>query len=274
MPPATCHTTHESLCANTVGRTRNLLDRAGIKKRLALDWQNAIVISSTAPTSHGLKQPTEDSSLHAAASAFLPSRLVISLKVIHVIAEFAQIVGLLAAFTSSRDDRKMRDESEFLEWLRTHEHFELSKKIESNFAILSSIKAVLNYETSEIRKSLNEISNQIATVSGLFGTLSELALATGAIRLSDQALWLLDFLHENDVQFFIIHDARAPATGFKVTLSSGKTSAIADSKYLYDDIATLLRTNLLVAKKGDSGNELYFPTRLGRQFANSRRVHD
>jgi len=71
--------------------------------------------------------------------------------------EYASIVGLLSAFSASRNSQKAEDAQSFIEWLIKHKHEELALEIQKNQSTSIFIKAFLNKEIPEIQLKLDSI---------------------------------------------------------------------------------------------------------------------
>ncbi|MDX1366812.1 hypothetical protein [Pseudomonas sp.] len=71
--------------------------------------------------------------------------------------EYASIVGLLSAFSASRNGQKAEDVQSFIEWLIKHNHEELASEIQKNQSTSVFIKAFLNKEIPEIQLKLDSI---------------------------------------------------------------------------------------------------------------------
>lgn len=78
-----------------------------------------------------------------------------------MIDEFAQIVGLLSAFTSSRDASKAQDFAEFNAWLMEHNHHEALKSINSNTKAISFVESYLNRQLPEIQSKIDILTAMV-----------------------------------------------------------------------------------------------------------------
>ena len=59
-----------------------------------------------------------------------------------MIEEFSQIVGLLSAFTASRDGTKLQNVVEFNSWLLKHNHKEIVELVNNNASTSVFVKAL------------------------------------------------------------------------------------------------------------------------------------
>lgn len=82
-----------------------------------------------------------------------------------MINEFAQIVGLLSAFSSGREAREALELAEFQNWLSQHNHQDIIRLIESDSNTAIFVKAYLNKEIPEIQGKLDKIIDLISTLT-------------------------------------------------------------------------------------------------------------
>lgn len=78
-----------------------------------------------------------------------------------MIDEFAQIVGLLSAFTSSRGASKAQDFAEFNAWLMEHNHHEVLESINSNTKAISFVESYLNRQLPEIQSKIDILTAMV-----------------------------------------------------------------------------------------------------------------
>ncbi|MFT7014137.1 MAG: hypothetical protein ACJAY7_000063 [Pseudohongiellaceae bacterium] len=87
-----------------------------------------------------------------------------------MIDQFAQIVGLLSAFSSSRASTKALDFSEFQHWLSHHNHKDILEGLESNAKTAIFVKAYLNQQLPEIQGKLDHVIDLVnAMASAVIG---------------------------------------------------------------------------------------------------------
>ncbi len=121
-----------------------------------------------------------------------------------MIAEFAQIIGLLSAFSSGRQSDEILSIVEFTEWLAKHNHEEIRKIVEQNQSTSISIKALLNSGVNSINQKLDGISEQIAIIASHSEGVEELAASFAKETLSNQAIEILTLMDESQAEFFLL----------------------------------------------------------------------
>jgi hypothetical protein len=185
-----------------------------------------------------------------------------------MIAEFAQIVGLLSSFASGRQSDQALNIAEFLEWLTAHNHAELRAKIEQNQTTTISIKALLNSGLSELHGKLDYISSQLVLLSGRTSGIEGLASAYSNDSLSDQALEILKLMHKNQTQFFLLSNAIGERNK-RLILAPGPNYECKETHFLKDDLDLMVNLGLLRLGYNKSGEPLYYFTRPAAKLVES-----
>lgn len=181
-----------------------------------------------------------------------------------MIAEFAQIVGLLAAFSSGRTRSESAELVEFLEWLVAHNHGDLRSLIEGNQSTAVSIKSMLNLGFEDIGEKLDRISGQLADLAHRSYGTEELASSFSSALISDQAYKILSQMEENQSEFFLISKAINAPT--HLTLSPGPGYEPEEARFLHDDLETLVDLGLLQLDYNSRGDPLYRYTRAASKL--------
>lgn len=189
-----------------------------------------------------------------------------------MIAEFAQIVGLLAAFNSGRRTKRVAELSEFLTWLVDHDHEDIKNAIESNHATTISIKAFMNLGFQEVSEKLDYISGQTAMLSSLLEGADHLARAYVPNNLSNQAIELLALMDEHEAEYFL--ESREIGAGpLRLVLSRGPNFICPETRFFRDDVEILLWLGLLRLDYNPKGEPMYYITRAASQLVKSRSEH-
>lgn len=181
-----------------------------------------------------------------------------------MIAEFAQIVGLLAAFSSGKNVDETADIAEFLEWLTQHNHSDLRKLIEQNQSTSISIKVMLTLGFEDINVKLNNISNQLATLASRSYGIEELAQSFTETLISEQAYKILSLMEGNKSEYFLISKAMNAPT--QLLLAPGPNYVAEEPRFLHDDLEALERLGLLQLDYNSSGEPLYRYTRTASKL--------
>jgi len=185
-----------------------------------------------------------------------------------MIAEFAQIVGLLSAYASGKQSSEILDVAKFLQWLTEHNHEEIRNIVEQNQTTAISIKALLNNGVDEINQKLDGISNQIAILASRSEGIEELALAFAKESISSQAIEILILMDKNETEFFLL----SREMGVKdqaLILAPGPNYTCKESRFLQDDLELLQNLGLLHQDYNSNGNPMYYFTRAASKLVGS-----
>lgn len=82
-----------------------------------------------------------------------------------MIDNFAQIVGLLSAFSSGREAKKTLDVVEFQQWLFKHNHEDVIQRLDSDAKTAIFVKAYLNQQVPEIQSKLDQIIDLVKAMA-------------------------------------------------------------------------------------------------------------
>ncbi|WP_419614269.1 hypothetical protein [Thiolapillus sp.] len=176
-----------------------------------------------------------------------------------MIAEFAQIVGLVSAFVSGREASKALDMAEFLQWLSENNHQDIKRIVEQNHTTTTSIKALLNHDLEDIKTRLEEVSNQIAALSGCSDDLGDLAKEFATKLLSDQAIEILDLMDKNQTEFFLL--SQEVGSDKRLILVPGPNYLCKERHFLQDDLELMLSLGLLRKDYNSNNQPMYYFTR-------------
>jgi len=186
-----------------------------------------------------------------------------------MIAEFAQIVGLMAAFASGREADETAQMTEFLEWLSQHNHEDLRKLVEQNQVTTVSIKAMLSGGFEEVNANLDNISRQLATLASRSDGIEALAESFATSLISEQAYRILSLMEENQSEFFLI--SKAMGTAPRLVLSPGPNYVADEPRFLHDDLDLLVSLGLLQLDYNQRGEPVYRYTRSASRLFQKRK---
>lgn len=180
-----------------------------------------------------------------------------------MVAEFAQVVGLLSAFSSSRASKQHMELSEFTQWLLEHGLNELAEKIQQNQETQVSIKALLGRGLDDVSEKLSVVSDQLAALAiPVFG---ELASGFGELVVSDQAAEILRRMEDQGATSF--QEAMEISLSKPVLYySDGPEYTCAEPRFFQDDLETMVTLGLLRKGTGGRGDPVYHCTRVGAGF--------
>ena len=177
---------------------------------------------------------------------------------------FATLVGLLSAFSGSRQAKSTAELSEFMSWLIEHNHSELAKSIEANYATSVSIKALLNQQNAELSRALGELSKTTALIASRMPDLSKIvASIVPDIELSGQSHKILAQMSSGEVEYFLIS---VTTGGTRLISSNGAKLDYDELLFLHDDLNTLIELGLLRLDYNSQGDEMYYFTRAGAKL--------
>ena len=185
-----------------------------------------------------------------------------------MIAEFAQIVGLLAAFTAGRQSDDLVDSTQFLKYLTEHGHENLRQSIEQNHNTTISIKALLNSRLDDVSKKLNGISDRLAILLSRSEGMEELAIAYATSALSDQAIEILALMEKNETEWFLL-SKEIGTKDQRLILAPGPNYICKETRFFRDDLSLMVSLNLLVQDYNSNGEPMYYFTRAASQLVNS-----
>jgi hypothetical protein len=78
---------------------------------------------------------------------------------------FATIIGLVQAFKQERKGNESAEKQEFLDWLSSHKHEVIRKRIEENQSVLLSIQTILEQDNEVLLEKLDSIDRILAGLS-------------------------------------------------------------------------------------------------------------
>ena len=185
-----------------------------------------------------------------------------------MIAEFAQIVGLLSAYTSGRQSAEILSIAEFLQWLTDHNHAEIRKIVEQNTTTTISIKAILNNNLDTISQMLQDISEQIAILASRTNGIEELAASFANQSISEQAIEILSLMDENKAEFFLLL-LEAGSQDQTLVLVPGPNYVCKESRFIKDDLDLMTRLGLLTKDYNSNGKPMYYMTRAASNLISS-----
>ncbi|MEJ1367987.1 MAG: hypothetical protein RPU34_12015 [Candidatus Sedimenticola sp. (ex Thyasira tokunagai)] len=185
-----------------------------------------------------------------------------------MIAEFAQLVGLLSAYSSGKQADEILSITEFLQWLTEHNHAEIREIVEQNQSTLISIKALLNSGVDTINQKLDGISEQIAVLATRSNGIEELAASFAKESISDQAIEILALMEESETEFFLLSQSMG-SKNQTLILAPGPNYTCKESRFLKDDLELMTGLELLILDYNSQGNPMYYFTRAASKLVAS-----
>jgi len=180
---------------------------------------------------------------------------------------FATTVSLLADFVSHRDMNRAASLEEFMAWLSEHRHDQIKALLEQNTSTTITIKALLGESRREILDRLESLDRTLARFASGFDSYRGIALAAYPDSiLSDQALTLLEELHDSDAGKFLLVEYIDGTRSMPIVDGSGGELTVSDSRFLNDDLQVLCEMGFLGMERAGRGERLYVFRRAGARF--------
>ena len=180
---------------------------------------------------------------------------------------FAQIVSLMAIFSSERASGKIKQEQDFLAWLVANNHEELRRLLERDSQATASIQALLSENQDVLLEKLESIDAVLAKITSRiegFGPIVQ-AVRPG-MELSEQAISILRQLDKSGASGFSeLRNERVGHAYFYLDAKGGIDYS--DKRFLEDDLATLTELGLLRLDYGSDGSHIFRFTRTGSALA-------
>jgi hypothetical protein len=185
-----------------------------------------------------------------------------------MIAEFAEIVGLLCNFRQERGQDEALDHAKFLEWLHYHKHEELKSLIVNTAALRVEIDNLLRSEHSQMLGKLDQIEQILLTLMSGVDDFRGLALAIAPkAGLPDQAISILrQFVNSGGDTLFY----KDFGGGQFILQTNGAENdgqvGVTEPHLIGDDFDQLLALRLLRVELNSDGDPLYHLTRNASRY--------
>jgi len=176
---------------------------------------------------------------------------------------FAQIVSLIAAFSTERSLGKINSTQDFLMWLEKQDHQDLKRLLEANSQAMAGIQALLNQNQEVLLGKLEGIDQLLTMLTSRIEGFSAIALSVSPEAvLSEQAVDVLRQCNKTKAsQFFRGYG------GYHFLSDAQGGLAVHDELFIEDDLATLVDLGLLRQQEDNSaGDPIYTFTRAGSRL--------
>lgn len=183
---------------------------------------------------------------------------------------FATIVGLLGQFQASRGAKQQAEFQDFIEWLVAQNHEEVKLLIESNSSTVTGIKALLGLNHEQLMKRLDALDTSFAALASILPGFSDISSGVHAHRgqLSDQAKSILEqFQLSGASKMLELHHSQ----GVELMYLDGKERGVSirESRFIEDDLKTLVELGLLRQDLNGNGDNIYIFTRVASELVKS-----
>lgn len=179
---------------------------------------------------------------------------------------FATMVSLIGQFRTEGGSKKQTDFNSFLTWLVETQHDELKTLLEANAKTAISIKALLNEQQDVLVAKLESLDCALARFASGIEGFSEIG---HAIRpdayLSEQAISVLRQFEMTGASKALESHISAGVIFFFLDGKQGQVK-ITDSRFIEDDMKTLVELGLLRHDHNSSGKNLYLFTRTASEL--------
>lgn len=179
---------------------------------------------------------------------------------------FATIVGLICNFKQERKDIKEASRQQFIDWLQEHRHEEIEKYIRENSALSQSIDSLLRQNHDQLIKKLNYVEDMVSSLLSRVEGFDNIVQAINPdFNLSDQAIDILrQLVNSGANDFRKLFEVGRPEPMFQ--LSHGGKLKITESRFVNDDLNTLVKLDLLNLSYISQGDEVYAITRKAQKL--------
>ncbi len=174
-------------------------------------------------------------------------------------------MGLISIFKQERKSKQDQNREAFFRWLDEHRHQDLKEFILRTKELSSEIDRALHEDHEIMLNKLDKIDEIVVSilsqVSGISGIAHAMHPNSG---VSEQAVSILRQLVSSGQTEIWVHSSM---DGTDLLLSpKGGRIKIEDSRFLEDDLKTLVDLNLLLPRTTSRGTQFYGVTRNAVKF--------
>ena len=174
---------------------------------------------------------------------------------------FATLISLFSDFLDKRKEVSAADYQNFLDWLSENRHDELKSLLEQNQATVTSIKAILNLQSSVILEKLKNIDSKLGSILSADSLFNPLVQALSPFNsLSEQCINILRQFEEKQASE-ITERNMTNYSGYLFLDGMGGELQYDQPRFIEDDFLMLVELGLLRLDYGSSGSKRYKITR-------------
>ena len=175
---------------------------------------------------------------------------------------FATIVSLVSEFRDNNKEVAADDHAKFLEWLSENRHDEIKKLLEQNQATVTSIKTILNLQSSDILEKLKNIDNKLGSILSVDSSFNPLVQAIAPLNsLSEQSISILNQFEIAKASTVLEQHYMSNDTAYIFMDGDGGTLTYTDTRFIEDDFSKLVELGLLRMEFGSKGAKIFKFTR-------------
>jgi hypothetical protein len=190
--------------------------------------------------------------------------LVVAIDPLTTATTFATLVSLISDFRNEHNKVAIDDHQKFLEWLSENRHDEIKGLLEQNQNTVTSIKAILNLQSSVFLEKLENIDNKLAS---LFNSLIQ--NVSPNYSLSEQSISILRQYESAQASTILEHSSLSDPTAYIFMDGNGGALEYTDPRFIEDDFSMLVEIGLLRLEFGSKGGKLYKLTRVASKLVKS-----
>lgn len=178
---------------------------------------------------------------------------------------FATIVGLLATFQFNRDGQS--DLEDFKHWLEENNHSNMVSIIENNQGIQQQLAVFMNQNHDQVMSQLSTLNDLMVSLASHMQGLGSLAAGFDPNGgLSDQAIDVLrQFVNSGSTNMHYRKNNSGRGGDFYV-LEGAPNIEYSESRFIGDDINSLVNSGLITLSRGSKGGHIYKITRQAVSF--------
>ena len=175
---------------------------------------------------------------------------------------FATLISLFSDFLDKRKEVSAADYQNFLDWLSENRHDELKSLLEQNQATVTSIKAILNLQSSVILEKLKNIDGKLGSILSADSLFNPLVQALSPLNsLSEQSISILKQFEDSGASTILEQHYMGDETAYIFMEGGGGTLEYNDPRFIEDDFSRLVELGLLRLELGSKSNKIYKFTR-------------
>jgi hypothetical protein len=175
---------------------------------------------------------------------------------------FATLVSLFSDFLNERKEVSSDDYKKFLEWLSENRHDEIKKLLEQNQATVTSIKVILNSQSSVILEKLRQVDNKLCSLLSTDNLFKSLVISIKPYSaLSEQAVSFLRQIESAKASRVLQFNMMGELNYIFID-GVGENLEIMEPRFITDDLEQLLELGLLRLEHNSKGESIYVYTRL------------
>ena len=183
---------------------------------------------------------------------------------------FATIVSLVSEFRDNNKEVAADDHAKFLEWLSENRHDEIKKLLEQNQATVTSIKTILNLQSSDILEKLKNIDNKLGSILSVDSSFNPLVQAIAPLNsLSEQSISILNQFETAKASTVLEQHYMSNDTAYIFMDGDGGTLTYTDTRFIEDDFSKLVELGLLRMEFGSKGAKIFKFTREASNLVRS-----